>query len=256
VTPYLQVAVRVRDLVRTATKAVGDEASVSGRQVPACPGWTVHDLVAHLSGVADDVLAGNVADAGRPAWTHAQVQAGHEVALDALLDRWVAAATRMAGTAAGPAAAQMTMDAITHEIDLRHTLGAPLPDSDLTQAIGWLVVGFDGVLRRRGLPALQIIATGPGEPRTWLLPGTPGSEATRSHDGTDAAAGPTADRCALLAGSQVDLLRSLTGRRTREQVLALITGTDTVPADDWWRAFTWGPFTPPSLTIESGPTNA
>jgi uncharacterized protein (TIGR03083 family) len=238
VTPYLQVAVRVRDLVLAAV-AAHDMASVAGRPVPACPGWTVQAVVAHLGGVADDVLAGNVADAGRPAWTQAQIQARHDVAVDALLDRWVAGATRMGSAAAGPAAAQMTMDAITHEIDLCHALGEQLPDADLSQALDWLAARFDGVLRRRELPSLKIIATGPGEPRTWLLPGC----ATGEVAGTQ------------LMGSHVDLLRSLTGRRTREQVLSLLTPTTASADDDWWRAFTWGPFTPPDQAVEAGPTN-
>jgi uncharacterized protein (TIGR03083 family) len=245
VTPYLQVAVRVRDLVGAAVTAGGSGAAsvqdVAATRIPACPDWTVHDVVAHLGGVADDVLAGNVADAGRPTWTAAQVQARHDVALEVLLDRWVAATTRMGPAAAGPAATQMTMDALTHELDLRQALAAPLPDVDLTPALEWLVARFDGVLRRRQLPCLRIVATGPGEPGKWLLPGTTADEG--------AARDP---QVAQLAGSQVDLLRSLTGRRTREQVLALLTPTAAVTADDWWRAFTWGPFVPPAAPTEPG----
>ncbi len=243
----------MRDLVLAAV-AARDQAWVAARSVPACPDWTVHDVVAHLSGVSDDVLAGNVADAGRPAWTQAQVQARHDMTLDALLDRWVAGATRMGPAAAGAGAAQMTMDAITHEIDLRHALGAPLPDVDLSPPLGWLMALFDGVLRRRDLPSLQIVATGPGEPQTWLLPGTVPGGATPPEADTEAPKEPSAaaPTIARLTGSQVDLLRSLTGRRTREQVLALLTGTETVPADHWWRAFTWGPFVPPAAPTEGG----
>ena len=41
--------------------------------VPALPGWTVKDAYAHLTGLCADVLDGNMAGAGDPAWTRRQV---------------------------------------------------------------------------------------------------------------------------------------------------------------------------------------
>jgi hypothetical protein len=40
------------------------EAADRTTPVLTCPGWTVHELLAHVTGVAADVLAGNVAEAG------------------------------------------------------------------------------------------------------------------------------------------------------------------------------------------------
>jgi len=246
VTPYLQVAVRVRDLLAAAVEATG-EAAVAGRRVPACPDWNVQQVLSHLGGVADDVLSGNLADAGRPHWTEAQVQGRRDRSLTDLAERWVEAATLIGDAAAGPAGAQMTMDACTHELDLRRALEAPPADVDLTEPLGWLLARFDAVLRRRGLPALQVTAVDPPTPRTWLLPGTTG-------DGATPAAAAEPSYAATFDGSRVDLLRSLTGRRCRAQVLALLTTTtDDVSPDDWLRAFTWGPFAPPALEVEPGP---
>ncbi len=238
-TTYLQVAVRVRDLLTVAVEATG-ETAVAGRPVPACPGWNVQQVLSHLGGVADDVLSGNLADAGRPHWTDAQVQGRRGRSLTDLAEHWVEAATLVGDAAAGPAGAQMTMDACTHELDLRRALDAPLPDVDLTEPLEWLLARFDAVLRRRGLPALRVTAVDPPSTRSWLLPGT-----TLDDD---------ALAVATLEGSQGDLLRSLTGRRCRAQVMALLTTTtDVVTPDDWWRAFTWGPFVPPEHPTEPGP---
>ena len=41
--------------------------------MPTCPGWTVKELFAHVSGVAADVLAGNIAEAGTEPWVAAQL---------------------------------------------------------------------------------------------------------------------------------------------------------------------------------------
>jgi hypothetical protein len=40
--------------------------------VPACPEWSVQDVVAHLTGVCADIMAGNVAGAATDPWTAAQ----------------------------------------------------------------------------------------------------------------------------------------------------------------------------------------
>ena len=39
------------------------------RPCPATPGWSLKDVVGHLTGVAADVVAGRMDGAGKPAWT-------------------------------------------------------------------------------------------------------------------------------------------------------------------------------------------
>ena len=46
------------------------------RPVPACPDWTVHDVVAHLAGVCADVVAGQIEGITTAAWADAQVRRG------------------------------------------------------------------------------------------------------------------------------------------------------------------------------------
>ena len=43
------------------------------QHVPACPDWTIKNLVAHVTGIVVDMLAGNVAEAGQPDWTKRQI---------------------------------------------------------------------------------------------------------------------------------------------------------------------------------------
>src|SRR5262245_14869579 len=79
---YRAVRLRVTELVRSL-----DDEDLS-RPVPACPGWTVHDVVAHVTGVTDDALNGRLDGVATPPWTAAQVERGHGVPTLDLLDRW------------------------------------------------------------------------------------------------------------------------------------------------------------------------
>jgi len=45
-----------------------DDAELDAR-VPACPDWTVRDLLAHMVGLGVDVLAGDEPDDHNSAWT-------------------------------------------------------------------------------------------------------------------------------------------------------------------------------------------
>ena len=98
--------------------------------VAACPGWSVHDLVGHLVGLAEDVGAGRVDGYGTAPWTAAHVLRARGVAPEALTERWRAAVEPVCAVLADPEAndtprfvAAMTMaDAVIHEHDLRATL--------------------------------------------------------------------------------------------------------------------------------------
>jgi uncharacterized protein (TIGR03083 family) len=81
--------------LRTATPAFGARVDGLARgladpsmPVPTCPGWTVHDVLAHLSGVVADVLAGNFAGIATEPWTLAQVEARRDASVEELLAEW------------------------------------------------------------------------------------------------------------------------------------------------------------------------
>lgn len=93
--------------------------------VPACPGWDVHDVVAHLTAVVVDANAGRLTGPPTPDMTAEQVARYRSTPADALLADWEdgAASFEQAITALGiwPAA----IDAGSHEHDVRGALGRP-----------------------------------------------------------------------------------------------------------------------------------
>jgi uncharacterized protein (TIGR03083 family) len=111
---------RVGELVR------GLGAEELARMVPATPAWSVHDVVAHLVGIAVDVNAGKLDGLGSDPWTAAQVDARKDASVDEMLDEWTAAAPQFeAGITAlgGLLAAGAVADIWNHEQDIRGALG-------------------------------------------------------------------------------------------------------------------------------------
>lgn len=221
--PYAVVVDRVSALL------AGADDEVAARPVPACPRWTVRQTLAHLVGVPADILAGNLERAGRDEWTQAQVDARADRTIAELLAEWARTGPQVAPGLVGPLGGQPVFDAVTHELDLRGALGLPAEaDADvLAEALRWLVPNFGRAVVRRGSPALQLVA----DSGSWLC-------------GEGEPAG-------VLAGSNVDVLRSISGRRTKEQVAALLTTQHPDGIEAWWPAFRWGPFTPPASPADT-----
>src|SRR5262249_60108099 len=95
---------------------------------PAAPDWRVRDVVAHLSGVTADINAGNLDGVATDAWTARQVDARRDWSLDRLLEEWDTEAAKVEAVMATlpeVAMGQMTMDAATHEQDIRGGLERP-----------------------------------------------------------------------------------------------------------------------------------
>ena len=178
--------------------------------VPACPEWTVKDLVAHVIGIASDTASGNVAGVGTAQWTEAQVSARKDHSLEALMAEWATVGPNVAGALQylHPAmAGAMIGDLVTHEQDARGALAAPGGRDAAAAAIALnTYVRFLGRrLKDAELPALRVESgdltwdIGNGEPQTTVK------------------------------GEPFELLRSLTGRRTTEQIRALEWSGDPGP---------------------------
>ncbi|MDO8361468.1 MAG: maleylpyruvate isomerase family mycothiol-dependent enzyme [Actinomycetota bacterium] len=106
--------------------------------VPATPDWTVHDVVAHVVGVAEDAATGNMAGAPGDAWTAAQVARGAGGTISELLAGWAQHGPALEGFLSGPGggmAAAAAMDVHCHEADLRHALG--LPSAPPAEFLAW-----------------------------------------------------------------------------------------------------------------------
>jgi uncharacterized protein (TIGR03083 family) len=94
---------------------------------PACPGWTVHDVVSHLAGVATDAVEGRLGGVPSDAQTAAQVEARRGQKTTVVLREWERSASQfeLVLAKAGPALFPAAMDAAVHEQDIRGALGLP-----------------------------------------------------------------------------------------------------------------------------------
>ena len=109
--------------------AVAPDALLNGlpadvaRPVPACPGWDVHDVVAHLVGVVEDALAGRLSGPPAPEQTAAQVARSRQTSLAELLDTWAAIADDFEAVVGELQIWPAAVDVVTHDLDVRAAIG-------------------------------------------------------------------------------------------------------------------------------------
>jgi uncharacterized protein (TIGR03083 family) len=201
---YAALRVRVSEIVRDT-----DPELLEG-PAPATPEWRVRDVLAHLGGVAEDVVNGRLDGIASDEWTAAQVDKRRDMSIDEVLadwQRWSPGFEEL--LAAGPMeiTGQALYDAVTHEHDIRHAVGRPgARDSDaLDQGWEWLVA----VRTATGGPTIRFV-TEQGE--------------------EIAGAGVPA---VTVRATRFELVRATTGRRTVEEI----------------EAYGWEPGPDPSMLI-------
>ena len=101
------------------------DADALSARVPACPSWTVRDLLCHLVGLPTDVLAGRVDGAGTDPWTAAQLASRTGCDRDTLLAEWEREAPAFEALIPMIDPPLPVYDIIVHEQDLRGALGTP-----------------------------------------------------------------------------------------------------------------------------------
>ncbi|HZD02658.1 MAG TPA: maleylpyruvate isomerase family mycothiol-dependent enzyme [Actinomycetes bacterium] len=197
-----------------------DEAALAA-PVPACPAWTVRDILAHVTGVAADAAGGTyfsgAADAwsdtglaaARDEWTAGQVRSRRDRPVQALVAEWAGWAAvlepMLAGTVPAPPGSPAWLlsapvaDLAVHLHDVRGALRRPGDRDAPATGLGlriyarWLGERLD----QAGRPALRLRV---GD-REWV-------------EGS----GPPA---AALTADPFELFRALSGRRSLDQVRAL-----------------------------------
>jgi uncharacterized protein (TIGR03083 family) len=198
-------------------------------RVPACPGWTVRDLLSHMVGLGVDVVAGDEPDDHNDAWTGRQVteRRGRDVA--ALVAEWrhVAEPMRAYMQATSP---RPLGDVIIHEQDLRGALGVPGgQDTDGLRSIRERFVGrFAG--RVTELPPIALV----GDTWGWT------------------SRGAADDASVVVRAPDFDLARALVTRRSAAQLRAWTVRGDIAPYLD---AFAMLGALPSADLTESAPTH-
>lgn len=207
---YREGRERVAEVVRDL-----DDAVATSTTVPTCPGWSVHDVLAHLAGVPADIVAGNLDGVASDRWTAAQVDARRDATIADLLEEWERAGTQVEAFVddLGPPGVQLLFDTTTHEHDIRLALGLPaLTDLAVHHAISGFVFTQVGNVGE----GLRVVSAG----GTFVL-----------GEGE-----PTATVSAPL----FDLIRALSGRRSERQIRAMRWEGDPTPH---LPKFSSGPFT-------------
>ncbi|MGA0878024.1 MAG: maleylpyruvate isomerase N-terminal domain-containing protein [Ilumatobacteraceae bacterium] len=135
---YVALRTRVIELVRN------QPATARDLPVPHCPAWTAGDVLAHMVGVNEDILAGRMEGVTTEAWTQAQVDRHRGESLAHVADIWegtIAAFDAVLPVIPAPVNSQLVLDAVTHEHDLRHAFGVPggRDESAVSVAVGWIL---------------------------------------------------------------------------------------------------------------------
>jgi uncharacterized protein (TIGR03083 family) len=174
-------------------------------ELAACPGWSIRDVVAHMTGVAEDWWTGRLTGAPTDEQTAAQVArfAGHDVA--SVLTAWSDAALRLDRMAETGGGAPPLGDVVVHEHDVRAALGRPgARDSEAVR------LSSDQLLTILRTPMALRVEVEDGEYRC----------------------GPEGGAEIRLRTSRFDVLRWRTGRRSRAQLAAMDWSDDPTPVLD------------------------
>ena len=166
--------------------------------VPACPGWTVHDVVSHVTGVAADAVGVGWRGAPRPEQTSEQVTERAATPTNVVLREWERAASQfeLLLTKSGGVAIEPVMDLVNHEHDIRGALGLPgnRASEGVAIAIDRVVSLWFSKIDSAGLPDVVI------------------------HDGPDEVVAGRFDAPVGFRASPFEVFRSGFGRRSRAQI--------------------------------------
>lgn len=200
------------------------------QRVPACPAWTVHDLVAHVTSIASDLSAGRfppdlnitlvwdpVIAQLRESWIEAALEARRALALDEVLDEWSDATATLLemirGTRPMPAGAPplvewvVVTDLGVHLHDLHGALGSTGDRDALATGLSLrsYVEGMKWRAALDHLPPLRIVAG----TREWIV--------------------GEGDPVATVSADPFELSRAVAGRRHPDQLRAYDWSGDPEP---------------------------
>jgi uncharacterized protein (TIGR03083 family) len=149
---------------------------VAATNVPACPGWTVKDVIAHLAGFFTTYRSGNPRESFGPDWGDREVKARRDRSLEECLTEWkdlVKEPGDVFESRFGPVA---VADVLAHEQDIRTALNRPGARDD-ENIVPSVLMGLSFLKHKpetQDLRALRVITDeidqtlGKGEPAATL----------------------------------------------------------------------------------------
>ena len=224
----------------------GLDATADEIAVPACPGWSVKNVVSHLTGNCADVLTGNLAGIATPEWTAAQIDARHDWKLGDVLAEWDDVGPKFASMLddfPGEYGRQSLGDLIVHEHDLRGALDRP--GERETEPVG---IAIEVVTRFVAGTGALVLGLGPLEVRAgetnWTLGTGERIEGDNEswRDAIGSGAPPpqaTSPPIATVTTTAFEWFRAITGRRSPRQISSFDWSVDPKP---FLPLFGYGPF--------------
>jgi uncharacterized protein (TIGR03083 family) len=181
-------------------------AEQAATRVPACPDWTVRELLSHMVGLGADVVAGDEPDDHNATWTEKQVATRRDHDVAALVAEWEGVAPHLREWMREHGTRPLS-DVIIHEQDLRGALGVPGgQDSGGVHAVRERFLPRFGA-RVAELPPIALV----GDGFRWASAGDP--------DAADV----------VVRASDFDLARALVTRRSAAQLRSWTARGDVGP---------------------------
>lgn len=199
---------------RLSALVLGLDASELAAPVPACPGWSVSDVMCHLLAVVEDVMAGRLTRPPTDAETAQQVARHRGTPVPAVVETWAELAPPFEELIGGVVVWPAVLDVATHEQDIRGALGRP--GARHTEAV------------KVGAEALM----------AWMQPSVPVRVVCEDFE-TQVGPEDSQHPELVLRTTRFETLRWRLGRRSRSQVQGFDWSGDPAPVID--ELFVFGP---------------
>ena len=126
---------------RLTSLVAGLDGEALAAPVPACPGWQVQDVVAHLAAIVEDALAGRLTGPPSEEETAVQVARYKGLPMTQTLAGWTTGAPRFEEIISAFDIPPAVIDVASHEQDIRGALSLPGARGcpAVQQMAGWLL---------------------------------------------------------------------------------------------------------------------
>jgi Mycothiol maleylpyruvate isomerase N-terminal domain len=178
--------------------------------VPACPWWSVHDVLAHLTAVVEDAMAGRIKGPPSNEETSAQVERRRRMSTSEMLEEWTVIAPGFETALQSVRVWPGFLDVLAHEHDIRGAVDRPAGRDgiDVIASAEWLLSFWNP-------PVPLVVRTG----RTERVLGNSGGDRLAGAD-------------LVLATTAFEVFRFRLGRRSPAQLRAMAWTGDPAPVLD------------------------